>query len=84
MPRFNVWAPTLETEDSHEPIDAGSALFAALKWAEEDDVYGVELATYEEIVIVHVRAHDGTVTLFEVTGEMVPKFAAKELTTPKG
>ena len=80
-PAYLAWCPDLdEDEDEAIALYAVEAEEAAEEWAERQDAdsaeYGIVVG---EPATVHVRAPDGTVTVWRVTGESVPSYSAEEV-----
>ena len=78
-PIFLVWESENDETDARE-VRAFDEESAAEKWAEEDDCNSAE---YDIIsgndVEVTVKAPDGTIKKFKVSGESVPQYHADEV-----
>ena len=81
-PAYLVWCPEHdELEVDAKPIRANDAEEAVTEWADQYDVRTAEypIVGGRDEPTVHARAPDGTVTRWQVTGESVPHYSAREL-----
>lgn len=75
-PAWQVWEEGEETEAEARTIYATRPDTAAEGWAKEyDRAAGDEIADGETVTVV-VKATDGTLTRWRVSGEMVPQYSA--------
>jgi hypothetical protein len=77
---YLVWCPKLdESEDRVRPISASDAEEAAELWARDYDSSSAEydIVSGRDEPVVHVRAPDGTLTTWSLTGESEPVYIAR-------
>lgn len=79
--RYKVWSPDHgSVEDDATEIEAADAEDAAKEWAERDDCNSADyLIVRGNDALVHVRAPDGSLHRFMVSGESVPVYRARAL-----
>ncbi len=80
-PAYRVWCPDrCEDEEDAGVVHAHGPEPAAETWAERDDAHSADYAIVGgSPAIVHVRAPDGTLTVWRVTGEVIPSYSASEV-----
>lgn len=79
MPKFVVWCLDYDmTEEDGRELVAADDSDAACEWAEYYDQWSAEYAIVSgDCVKVEVKAEDGTVSQFVVSGESMPVYRAK-------
>lgn len=77
-PAFLVWRAD-EDESEARRVHAFDADDAATTWAQEYDSDGEYPIVQGEVVEVHVRDGDGTLTRWSVSGEYDPSYSARDL-----
>ena len=76
FPAFRVWCPEQDEESDARSVSALDAESAAERWADEND-HNMDYAILRGSPCeVSVRAPDGTLTRYEMTGESVPQYRA--------
>lgn len=80
-PAFDCWRPEYgEDETDARTIYADHAMAAARVWAERSDSRGDYEIVRGSEATVHVRAPDGALFVFVVSGETVPEYHARLVT----
>lgn len=86
MSRFMVWCPDLgSTESDAREFGALDAASAACEWAKREDRHSADYwIVGGQPATVYVRANDGTLSTFIVTGEAEPVYWARPAQQPQG